>query len=276
MNIRKTFYNKLNLLWLFVGSLFLSNCNFQDQPSQPLEENVGDAPASIPYQLLHEYPHDTGAYTQGLVWYKGQLIEGTGQIGESNVRKVSLTSGTVEKQVNNSGDIFGEGITILGNKLYQITWRNRKGFVYDAQTLLLIREFPLKTDGWGLTSNGQELIYSDGTSNLYFLDTNNLMETKRIGVTDQFGPVGSINELEFINGFIYANRYLTDYILKINPSTGKVVGKVDLSDLKGKTGIVVKDPEGDVLNGIAYDSTAKRIFITGKYWPKLFEIKLDQ
>ena len=251
----------------------------QDEPVTVVTEDVPPPPA-IPYAVVKEYPHDPKAYTQGLVWHNGYLLEGTGQYKESNVRRVDLATGKVKQQTRNTDEIFGEGITVLNGKLYQISWREQKGFVYDAASLKQLQEFTLPTqEGWGLTNNGQELILSDGTSNLYFLDPASFRETRRVGVYDNMGPRVFINELEYINGFVYANIWQTDFIVKIDPNSGRIVGRADLSDLRGKTGIPAPgtDEKGpDVLNGIAWDSTGKRIFITGKYWPKLFEVKLDQ
>jgi glutamine cyclotransferase len=248
-------------------------CNNNGNSNQPAEQ--GDLPAAISYQIIKEYPHDPQAFTQGLEWRNGQLVEGTGQFGESNVRMVDLATGTVIKEVKNKEEIWGEGVTVLNGKLYQLTWQNRIGYVYDAATLKLEREFAYNTEGWGITNNGKELIYSDGSSNLYFLDPATLKENHRIGVYDNNGPQGNLNELEYIKGFIYANKWQTDYILKIDPSSGKVVARADLGDLRGKSGIDNANPNADVLNGIAYDSATNRIFVTGKYWPKLFEVKLD-
>lgn len=233
-------------------------------------------PESPAYRIVAEYPHDTAAYTQGLIWHDGFLIEGTGQEGESNLRRVELETGKVVKQTNNAPDIFGEGITYLNGNIYQITWRNKKGFIYDAKTLKLKGEFPINTQGWGLTTNGAELIYSDGSSNLFFLDTASFREKRRIGVTDNFGPVSNLNELEWIDGYVWANRWQSDMIYKIDPESGRVVARVDFSGLKQLSGIRVNDTSNEVLNGIAYDSVNNRFFITGKYWPKLFEVKIGE
>jgi glutamine cyclotransferase len=233
-------------------------------------------PASPGYQVMAEYPHDTKAYTQGLIWYNNHLLEGTGQVKESNLRKVDLTTGKVLKQANNDDNVFGEGITELNGKIYQLTWQNKKGYVYDAVTFKKLSEFPLNTEGWGITTNGTELIYSDGSSNLYFLDTSKFREIKRIGVTDNFGPVSNLNELEWIDGFVWANRWQTDIIYKIDPTSGRVVARVDFSGLKETGGLNLKDANSEVLNGIAWDSVGKRLFITGKYWPKLFEVKIAE
>ncbi len=262
-----------------VAVLFLAGCKTEESnTNREPDVNAVAAPVSINYRLLKEYPHDSAAFTQGLVWYNEQLMEGTGQFEESNIRRVELATGKVLQQTNNTKDIFGEGITILNGKLYQLTWQNKKAFVYDAKTLKLLQEFPLNTEGWGITHNGTELIVSDGSSNLYFFDPVTFKELRRIGVYDHLGPKGNINELEYINGYVYANVWQTDYIIKIDPASGKIVGVIDFSDLRSKAGISAPDGHEhspEVFNGIAYDSVGKRIFITGKYWPKLFEIQIE-
>lgn len=264
----------------FFGLLITAgcSCNLPTPGTEPSGTTSVDAfvPASPGYQVIAMYPHDTGAYTQGLIWLEGNLVEGTGQLGESNLRKVELATGKVLKQVDNSGEIFGEGVTVLNGKIYQITWQNQKGFVYDAKTFAKIREFSINTEGWGLTTNGKELIYSDGSSNIYFLDTASFRELRRVGVNDNFGPVGNLNELEYIDGFVWANRYQSDFIYKIDPASGRVEARVDFSGLKQQAGFSVNDPMNEVLNGIAWDSTGRRMFITGKYWPKLFEVKVGE
>jgi glutamine cyclotransferase len=268
------------LVFASLTLLMLAACDNPDQQStdSPATEAPGNAPSAMAYTLLKDYPHDTGAFTQGLVWYNNQLLEGTGQYGESDVRRVDLATGKVLQQTANDSAIFGEGIAVLNGKLYQITWQNKIGYVYDAATLKKEKAFTLQTEGWGLTTDGKELILSDGSSNLYFLDPKTLTETHRIGVYDHLGPRSNINELEYIKGYVYANVWQTDNIIKIDPASGRIVAVADLSDLKNKGGIqFTYDGTGpDVLNGIAWDSANNRIFVTGKYWPKLFEIKLDQ
>ena len=234
---------------------------------------------AIPYQIIKAYPHDNTAYTEGLEYHNGFIYESAGQYGKSDIRKTDLETGKVLQQQKMDKQYFGEGITIFGNKIYQLTYRERTGFIYDLATLKPVKTFSFNTnEGWGMTTDGKYLIYGDGGTMLYFLDPETQKEVKRITVTDQYGPVENVNELEYIKGYLYANQWQTDFILKIDPNTGKVVGKADLSDLRRKTGI--PDPTNDetapeVLNGIAYDSSSNRIFITGKNWPKLFEIKLD-
>jgi len=270
-------YIKAGFLFLFLIAVG-HGCNFPTTGTDPGENDNSGVfiPASPAYQIIAMHPHDEKAYTQGLIWHDGNLLEGTGQLGESNLRKVDLATGKVLKQVDNSGEIFGEGVTVLNGKIYQITWQNKKGFVYDAKTFAKINEFAINTEGWGLTTNGKELIYSDGSSNLYFLDTASFRELRRVGVSDNFGPVGNLNELEFIDGFVWANRYQSDFIYKIDPASGRVEARVDFSGLKQQAGFSVNDPMNEVLNGIAWDSMGKRMFITGKYWPKLFEVKVGE
>ena len=269
--------NILPLAALVVVAFFAS-CNNQPDtsPDTPITDEPAEAtPATLSYSITNIYPHDEKAYTQGLIWHNNKLIEGTGQEGESNIRVVDLKTGKPDVKVVNDAKVFGEGITLLGNKLYQITWTTGKGYVYDAKTFKLLREFPINTQGWGLTNNGAELILSDGSNNLYFFDTTNLRELRRIGVSDNFGAVGNLNELEYIDGYVYANRWQTDLVYKIDPENGKVVARIDFSGLPEKGGFSLKDKNNEVLNGIAWDPVEKRLFVTGKYWPKLFEVKLN-
>lgn len=262
---------------LLVAAL-LAACNNRPNttPDAPLPtEGAEAAPANLSYSIINIYPHDEKAYTQGLIWHNNALIEGTGQEGESSIRIVDLKTGKPDVKVVNDPTVFGEGITLLGNKLYQLTWTSGKGYVYDAQTFKLLREFTIHTQGWGLTHNGAELIMSDGSSNLYFLDTINFRELRRVGVSDNFGAVGNLNELEFIDGFVFANRWQTDLVYKIDPENGNVVARIDFSGLPEKGGFTLKDKNNEVLNGLAWDSVGKRLFVTGKYWPRLFEVKLN-
>ncbi len=182
-------------------------------------------------------------------------------------------SGKQNKKVVLDKNYFGEGITILNNKVYQLTWKNHTGFVYDLRTFRKIREFQYDQEGWGLTHNGKELIMSDGTAKLYFLDTLSLKSRTTLTVNDVDGQAGNLNELEFIEGFIYANQWQTSYILKIDPITGTVAGKLDLSTLTQK--ILAMNPEADVLNGIAYEKKSKTVLVTGKLWPAVFALRLS-
>lgn len=254
-------------------------CNNDNKPDEPQAVNP-NIPANISYQIINTYPHDTSAFTEGLEFVDGKLYESTGNYGESDFRITDLKTGIPEKKVPIDSQYFGEGMTILNGKIYQLTYKEKIGFVYDAKTLKLEKTFPLFTnEGWGLTNDGKNLIMSDGGSNLYYFDPNTLKETNRVGVTNQYGPVSYINELEYIKGYIYANQWTNNVIFKIDPASGKVVGQVDLNDLRAKTGIPeinqITGEGPDVLNGIAYDSANNKIYITGKNWPKLLEIKLD-
>jgi glutamine cyclotransferase len=206
-----------------------------------------------------------------LIFEEGILYEGTGRLGESSLRKVELESGDVLQSLALPAQFFGEGITIFGNRLFQLTWKSKLGFVYDKDSFELQQMFTYPTEGWGLTHDGQHLIQSDGTANLYFLDPDTLQEIDRIEVYDNNGPVGLLNELEYIQGEIYANVWFADYIARIDPESGEVIGWIDLAGLLGPEDY---DQPVNVLNGIAYDAENERLFVTGKLWPKLFEIEL--
>jgi len=225
----------------------------------------------VGYRIVNTYPHDPRAFTQGLVFADGVLYEGTGLRGQSSLRKVDLKTGTILQVRQLPVRFFGEGITIYGNRVIQLTWRARVGFVYHKQTFQLLDTFNYSTEGWGITHDGRSLIISDGTSTLYLLDPQTFREVGRLEVHTRDGPVSRLNELEYVQGEIYANVWKTDRIARISPQTGEVAGWIDLEGLL--------KPEDryrriDVLNGIAYDVKNDRLFVTGKLWPKLFEIEL--
>ncbi|GAO44286.1 glutaminyl-peptide cyclotransferase [Flavihumibacter petaseus] len=259
--------------------------NTDSAATSTTETGGAPAPASLQYTVTKVYPHDTLSYTQGLLVFEGQLMESTGGSPEYNpyhswVGKVDLATGKVSQKVPLDSVYFGEGITILNGKLYQLTWKGRKGFVYDAKTLKRIQEFPLKTEGWGITNDSTNLIVSDGSSNLYFLNPTDFSTRRIVSVTDNNGPVNNINELEFIHGFIYANKYQSDYILKIDPANGQVAGIANLSGLLSnhtkENTRQQKYTDGEaVLNGIAFDAGTGKIYVTGKLWPNLFEISFQ-
>ncbi len=234
------------------------------------------APANISYNIIGAYPHDTESYTQGLIWKNGYFLEGTGIEGNSKLMKVNLKTGKAEGvPVKMAPDVFGEGVTTLNGKIYQLSWQNHKVFVYDEKTFSKIKEINWEHEGWGLTTDGTDLIVSTGESNIYFVDPETFKIKRTIQVKDNNGPMGNLNELEYVNDFIYSNIYLTDYIIKINPTNGNIVGKLDLSGLLEKSGKQVNREEGLVLNGIAYDSSKNSFYVTGKKWPLLFELKLN-
>lgn len=223
------------------------------------------------YQIVDAYPHDRSAFTQGLVYRDGFLYESTGLTGRSSLRKVRLETGEVLEQHALASEYFGEGITDWGKTLLQLTWQSKVGFVYDLQTLGVTRTFGYEGEGWGLTHDTSTLILSDGTPRLRFLDPLTFEQIGSYTVRDGGTPVRGLNELEYVRGEIFANIWQTDRVARIAPSTGQVIGWIDLSGLLTEND---KATPVDVLNGIAYDAQADRLFVTGKLWPRLFEIKL--
>ena len=248
----------------------------------PVPPTISISPTGTPghtvpvytYEIVSAYPHDRDASTQGLVFHEGVLYEGTGLRGRSTLRRVALESGEVLQLQALPDEVFGEGIAIFGDRIVQLTWQARVGFVYDVHegsSFKLVREFHYPTEGWGITHDGQRLIVSDGTSTLYFWDPESLEEIGRIEVAGENGPVLKLNELEYVTGEVYANVWQTNRIARIDPGTGQVTGWVDLVGLLDPADQA--EPVG-VLNGIAYDAEGDRLFVTGKLWPKLFEIEL--
>jgi glutaminyl-peptide cyclotransferase len=224
------------------------------------------------YQVVHVYPHDAKAFTQGLIFIDGHVYESTGENGRSSLRLVDLYTGQVLQKHDLSGEYFGEGLTDWGSSLVQITWTSHKGFVYDRFSFSQLKSFEYDGEGWGLTHDSMNLIMSDGTAYLRFLDPKSFREIRRLKVIDENGnAVEKLNELEFVHGEIYANVWHSDEIARISPRTGKVVGWIDLRGILDPR--EVSDHEA-VLNGIAYDAAGDRLFVTGKLWPKLFEIKI--
>ncbi len=241
------------------------------------------------YEIVKTYKHDAKAFTQGLVFYKGFLYEGTGKEGDSQIRKIELETGKVLKKKSLSDKYFGEGITIFNDKIYQLTWLEKTAFVYDAEDFKLLEEIKYKGSGWGLTNDGKSLILSDGTDSLKFVNPKTFAVERTISVKRENDfPVYHLNELEYVEGEIWANIWHSDqegtknehgflmnlgkpnYIARINPNTGKVVGWLDLTDISPDDA----SKKSSTLNGIAYDATTKRIFVTGKNWKNLFEVKV--
>ncbi|MFG6455848.1 glutaminyl-peptide cyclotransferase [Roseateles sp. BYS96W] len=223
------------------------------------------------FKVIHSYPHDPDAFTQGLFFLDGFLYEGTGLHGRSSIRKVELETGKVVQQVDLPGEVFGEGITLWGDRIIGLTWQDGIAFVLDLKTFKLWRKFSYPGEGWGLTNNGKELILSDGTPELRFLDPLTFKELRRVKVTADGRPIDQLNELEWVDGEVLANIWQTDRIARINPKTGHVTGWIDLTGL-----LPQRRGSDDVLNGIAYDAAKKRLFVTGKLWPTLFEIQLQK
>ena len=224
------------------------------------------------YSIIQTYPHDPSAFTQGLTFdNQGNLIESTGLNGASSLRRVNLVDGQILQQIKLPEEYFGEGITIVNNKIIQLTWQNKIGFIYNKETFEKLGEFTYNTEGWGLTYDNTHLIMSDGTSKLYFLDTNTYQTINSISVYDGKGFVENLNELEYINGTIYANIWHSSKIAIINPTTGQVEAYIDLEETAQP--YTTKDPEA-VLNGIAYNAQTKQLYITGKNWSNLYEIAI--
>ncbi len=223
------------------------------------------------FKVVHVFPHDQAAFTQGLVYHDGFLYEGTGLNGRSSLRKVRLETGEVLRRIDLSQEFFGEGIALLRNQIVQLTWQSQTGFVYNASDFHLLRRFSYTGEGWGLTTNGTDFFMSDGTAEIRVLDGSTLREKRRLKVHDRGTPITGLNELEFVEGEIFANVWQTDRIARISPQSGKVVGWIDLTGLLSS---VYKLEPGAVLNGIAYDAAKKRLFVTGKLWPSIFEIQI--
>ncbi len=220
--------------------------------------------------VVRVFPHDPGAFTQGLIFEDEFLYEGTGRNGESSLRKVDLKTGALLKKVELPREFFGEGITAMKGRIYQLTWKSGIGFIYDQKNLRKVGTFRYPGEGWGLTDDGSHLILSDGSSVIRFLEPSRFKEVRRIRVHDASGEVSNLNELEFVLGHIFANIWNTDHIVQIAPDSGKILARYDLSGLLHEDG--PKDPQG-VLNGIAFDEKNGRVFVTGKLWPKLFEVR---
>ena len=257
------------LFLVCILALFVS-CNDDDNGSDP-GTPAPDAPKSIGYSVLNTFPHDTSSFTQGLVIYNGIMYEGTGEYGHSKLLKVDLTTGKIQQQLSLDPSYFGEGITILRDTIYQLTWQERKVFAYTLD-FRKVKEFDINTQGWGITTNGKELIVSDGSNNLYYYEPGTFRKLRSQSVSEAGKLAYNLNELEYINGFIYANKWQAPEIFKIDPATGYIVGIINVNDVWNK--IKVRDPAADVPNGIAFDEATGKIYITGKKWPELYEIQL--
>jgi len=230
-------------------------------------------PKRYGYKVIHTYPHSRDAFTQGILYDNGVLFEGTGQESGSSLREVELATGKVIRQHNLDAALFGEGIALYKNRIYQVTWENKVGFIYDKATFNVINKIYYSTQGWGLTTIDDRIVMSDGTNVLYFFEPDMFTVVSRIEVYDNKEKIESLNELEYINGEIWANIWMSDRIARIDPLSGKVIGYVDL---KGILPASDREPDTDVLNGIAWDNNGNRIFVTGKRWPKLFEIRVTE
>ncbi len=256
------------------GAIFVYSCsNSPESPALPgsVDSTTSAVVPVYTYRVVNTYPHDRNAYTQGLAFENGDLYEGTGLRGHSTLRRVDLETGDIVQIHELSTQFFGEGVTVYENKVIQLTWQSNVGFVYDKSSFELLQKFNYSTEGWGITHDGKHFIMSDGTSALYFLDSETFEAIRRIEVYENDNPVASLNELEYVQGEIYANIWQTDRIARIAPQTGQVTGWIELG------GLLTQEDYGEpvgVLNGIAYDAKNARLFVTGKLWPRLFEIEL--
>ncbi len=237
---------------------------------QPPSSRKSRAP-EYTFEVVRQFPHDSKAFTQGFTYYNGFFYEGTGRQGQSSLRQVEVETGQVVRKVDLPSDYFGEGVTVVGNEVIQLTWTSHVGFVYDLNDFRQLRTFRYEGEGWGLTTDGHDLFISDGSAEIRVLDAGTFGEKRRIKVRDGNKRIDQLNELEFVDGEIYANIWHSDRIARISPQTGQVVGWIDLTGLLGP--FYQREPEA-VLNGIAYDSKGKRLFVTGKLWPKIFEIRV--
>ena len=259
------------LIYLFIASSLTFSLTTQGKVVSTTVQ-----PSAIPsysYEVINTYPHDNQAFTQGLFFFRNKMYESTGLNGRSSLRFVELKTGNVRKKIDVEAQYFAEGMTVIGDQIYQLTWLSQKGFVYDRKTMKLVKEFAYTGEGWGLTFDGTNLILSDGTNDIRFLDPETFEVKRTIHVfanNDSVTPLRNLNELEYIEGEIFANIWLTDQIVRIDPATGNILGMIDLKNLLTPQ----ERASSDVLNGIAYDAKKKRLFVTGKFWPKLFEIRL--
>ncbi len=250
----------------------LLSCNNGNRANDQPYKNNG--PRILSHSILNAYPHDTSAYTQGLDFYNGELYEGTGLVGKSRLRKVDLQTGNILREIRLDTPYFGEGITILRDTIYQLTWQNSVVFVYTLNDFRKVKEFSINTEGWGITNDGNNLIVSTGGGDLYFYEPSDFKLVKKLDVMSGNEPAFNLNELEYIDGYVYANQYLYPYVLKIDPMSGQVVSRFDLNDMWNRVKAI--NPEADVPNGIAYDEVTKKIYVTGKLWPEIYEIQLGQ
>ncbi|MFH6768914.1 glutaminyl-peptide cyclotransferase [Gaetbulibacter aquiaggeris] len=273
----KTIGESSSLIDFKLGKQTIEAVVYFNNEHQSVFQNIiilnNETPKIFTYKIINEYPHDITSYTQGLEFYNDTLYESTGQYKESKLRKVDYKTGSILKNIDLADEYFGEGLTILNNKIYQLTWQKGIGFIYDLNSFEKTNSFKYgkSKEGWGLCNNGNVIYKSDGSEDLWILNPETMIEQEYIQVYTNKGPIKEINELEWINGKIYANRYQKDGVAIINPINGAVIGVIDFSPLKK----LVKQHQGlDVLNGIAYNPKTKTVFVTGKRWDKLFEIEI--
>lgn len=263
--------------FFIIVSVFLASCNNGDTPDSPPLVNP-ESPKAISYSVINTYPHDTSSFTEGFLIYNGELYESTGTKGKSKLIKVDLKTGKPLKSIDLNANYFGEGIAIVNDTIYQLTYQEKVGFMYSVKDFKRLGEFTFaSSEGWGMTTNGKDIIASDGTSNLYFYQPGTFRLLRTQPVTESGSLSYNLNELEYIEGYIYANQWQQPYILKIDPASGVVVGKIDITDTWNRIKTKNTGQGSDIVpNGIAYDSYAKKIYITGKNWPEMYEIQLSK
>ena len=278
--MKRKIFLPLIVVSLISSFTFLLVCCKPKDPVTVIEPPVKDhipPPPVLGHTIIHVYPHDTSFYTQGLTFYKGELYESTGDPGyngKSRLMKIDLKTGNALKKISLSDKYFGEGITILRDTIYQLTWQQNVVFVYTLKDFQKIKEYKIDTEGWGITNDGQRLIVSTGSGVLYYYDPSSFRLLTKSSIMEGNNQTFNLNELEYIDSFVYANQYQYPYILKIDPAAGRVVAKYDVTDMWKRVQAI--DPAVDVPNGIAYDSITKKILVTGKYWPEMYEIQLGQ
>jgi glutaminyl-peptide cyclotransferase len=274
---KKKVSDKMNLKAFKLGKQTIDATIFFEEKTQNTSTSIiilnNEPPKVYTYKIINEYPHDIRSYTQGLEFFKGELYESTGQLGESKLRKVNYKTGEVLKNVDLAKEYFGEGLSILNNNIYQLTWQNNVGFIYDVNTFNKKSSFNYgkSKEGWGICNDGKQLYKSDGTDKIWILDPHTLSEQEYIQTYTNKGKIVGMNELEWVEGKIFANRYQLDGVAIINPKNGAVEGVIDFRSLKKK---VTQHKGLDVLNGIAYNPESKTLFVTGKRWDKLFEVEI--
>ncbi len=258
---------------LFIAALtgFIACKNKDNNETDKPDPN---APKLMSYSIVATYPHDTSSYTQGLLIYKGDMYEGTGNYGYSKLKKVDLKTGKSQNEIVLDKKYFGEGVTILNDTVYQLTWKEKTVFVYTLKDFKKIKELTVDIEGWGLTNDGKNIIVSTGGSDLHYYEPSTFKLLKTQTVIESGSPSFNLNELEYIDGFVYANQYQFPYIFKIDPATGQIVAKADLTAMWDR--IKAIDHDADVPNGIAYDAATKKMYITGKWWPELYEVQFSQ
>ena len=265
------------LLFTFITAMNSCGNNIATSENNEVNENLIKAPTQLQYEVVKVYTHDTSSYTQGLEWYGETLFEGTGNYGKSQLHKMDANLQSISKKISLPKELFGEGITVFKDKIYQLTWKEHKVLVYNANTLQKEKELYWQYEGWGLAHNDTALIVSTGGSDIYIVDPNNFAIKKTIGVYNNYGYVSDINELEYVDGKIFANIYGQNEVVVIDPLTGQIINNINFSNLLAQAGVKY-DPTtidvGYVLNGIAYQAKSKTFFITGKCWPVMVEVSV--